>query len=214
MTTSDEDIWQAIPSLPPDSSETNKLEELMELLRGLMSSVKIKNAMARQDPETAVITMAQVCLKFPLGLIQTIADQMLRDAEAEWPTAGQMISLLHAEADKGKPRAEPGPPPPTHKQTFVQALRSPQGQRALERGYGAAFAGHVCSGKVTILGADQDWYIKQRLAKLKERRDLTSQLKQGQFNDSLNETWRARLISLGEAMEQKNTDLMERYYQG
>ncbi len=212
MTTSDEDTWRAIPSLQPESSDTSSLESLIELLRGLMASVKITNAMAKQDPETAVISMARVCLKFPLGLIQTIVDRLMQDPFSTWPTAGEMVAMLQAEATKDKPKTKPNAEVP-HSRRYEAALRSPQGQRAMERGYGPTFASHVCSRKITLLDADDPAYIRERLAALKERRVMTNQLKQGQLDQTMSPAWRDRLVSLGEAMERKNQDLIKQYYQ-
>lgn len=203
---------------PNESSNSTTLESLIKLFQGLITAVKIKNAAARKDPETAVVTMAEVCLKFPPDLIKVTVDGLKTDAEASWPTTGEMVDILQRkirlrkQAKLGKKKTEQKQQAfrPTVK--FVEIMKSPAGQRALGAGYAMSLAMDVMDGIVTLQGTDDLVYHAKRRKHLKERDQVLAELKAGDPEyASLPASVRERLIIFGENIRKRNDLLIQRY---
>lgn len=77
-----------------NSSATASFESLVQTLRGFMSSVKVTNPIARQDPDTAIAEMAAACLNFPPWAIQAAVEDFKTDLESCWPTVGAMTAAI------------------------------------------------------------------------------------------------------------------------
>ncbi len=91
-TSNSQERWQM------NSNES--LDGLMELLKGLMATVRVANPVAKEDPGTAVKEMAKVIAKFPPGSIHRVIADLKMDPEAYWPSAGEMVVLCQESAKR------------------------------------------------------------------------------------------------------------------